>query len=590
VYKKINENARNNLSKFNIEEQWALKVSQTDISSTDLHIHIIDSISVTCNKCGSKNMKRTSEVLDCWFESGSMPYAQSHYPFENRKTFESNFPADFIAEGIDQTRGWFYTLTVLGSAVFKRESFKNVIVNGIILAEDGKKLSKRLRNYVQPEVILDKLGADALRLFLINSPAVKAEDLCFSEKGVSEMARAILLPFWNAYSFFVTYANVDNWTPDPSARPSSDNELDRWIVSLLNHVISSVNKEMEQYCLYRVVPLLVDYIDNLTNWYIRRSRRRFWKSENDTDKVNAYATLYFVLVEFSKLMAPFLPFLTEAIYRNLVAGGDKDLPESVHLNTYPQSNEDLVDLDLEERMSLVRQVVSMSRLLRSKYNIKIRQPLSTLSVVIKNDHKRNMVSEMEGLIKDELNVKSIVFDSNEDSLVEISAIPNYRNLGRIYGPRMNSAKKEIESLSKEDIRRLETGDSMEVLGHTITFNDLEIRRTKHEGVEVETQGEITVALNTEITEELKNEGYAREFINRIQNIRKSMNFNVTDRIHVKCLCDEILKNALMENEEFICTETLSTKIVWSIIEENDEKHGVNIDGFDVEIVIRTTRP
>ena len=310
------------------------------VSHDDLHRHVLDRLKITCPKCRSAVMERTPEVLDCWFESGSMPYAQMHYPFENRERFEKNFPADFIAEGLDQTRGWFYTLTVLSSALFGTEAFKNVIVNGIILSEEGKKLSKRLRNYAPPGEVLDKLGADALRLFLINSPAVKAEDLRFSEKGVTEMSRAILLPFWNAYSFFVTYASVDGWKPETLAAPDGGTELDRWIVSLLHDTIASVNREMENYNLYKVVPILTDFIDNLTNWYIRRSRRRFWKSENDADKKIAYKTLYYVLVEFVKVMAPFLPFLTEAIYRNLVAGKIAGAPESVHLASFPQAAED----------------------------------------------------------------------------------------------------------------------------------------------------------------------------------------------------------------------------------------------------------
>ena len=250
---------------------------------------------------------------------------------------------------------------MLGSALFSKPAFKNVIVNGIILSEDGKKLSKRLRNYAPPEDILNRLGADALRLFLINSPAVKAEDLRFSDKGVMEMSRAILLPFWNAYSFFVTYANVDSWAPESLEPPEAGTELDRWIVSLLNHTVASVNSEMEQYNLYKVVPLLVGFIDNLTNWYIRRSRRRFWKSENDLDKGAAYGTLYYVLVQFSKVMAPFLPFLTEAIYRNLVAGKISGAPESVHLTSCPVADSSRMDPDLELKMSLIRQAVTMGQ-------------------------------------------------------------------------------------------------------------------------------------------------------------------------------------------------------------------------------------
>ena len=570
---------------FGIAGQWADRVKRAEIPDNDIHSHVVDTLSMTCPKCGSGNFARTPEVLDCWFESGSMPYAQNHYPFERSDAFEKSFPADFIAEGIDQTRGWFYTLTVLGSALFGKEAFRNVVVNGIILAEDGKKLSKRLRNYTPPEEIIDKLGADSLRLFLINSPAVKAEDLRFSERGVTEMARSILLPFWNAYSFFVTYANVDGWKPDPCARPASRHELDQWILSLLNHTISSVNGEMEQYNLYRVVPILVDFIDNLTNWYIRRSRRRFWKSENDADKNGAYETLHYVLVEFSKVMAPFLPFLTEAIYRNLVAGVDSSAPKSVHLAAYPQSDESLVDIDIETRMQLVRQVVGMGRTLRSRYSIRNRQPLSRLTVVVHDDHKRELLEEMAGLVRDELNVRSVVFDSDEDSVVGISARPNFRALGRVYGAGMKEAGAAIAALAPEEIRALESGKTRDILGHQLTYGEIEVRRTRREGVEVETLGEVTVALNTEITDDLRREGRAREFINRIQSMRKSLDFDVTDRIALACKCDKSLEDSLSRHADLISAETLATSLTWDTVGVSGTAHAVDIDGFTAEVKI-----
>jgi isoleucyl-tRNA synthetase len=534
-------------------------------------------------------MKRTPEVLDCWFESGSMPYAQSHYPFENQKVFERNFPADFIAEGLDQTRGWFYTLTVLASALFQKEAFKNVIVNGIILAEDGKKLSKRLKNYAPPQEILEKLGADALRLFLINSPAVKAEDLRFSEKGVMEMARAILLPFWNAYSFFVTYANVDGWKPGKTGAGESANELDLWIVSLLNHVVDSVNKEMREYNLYRVVPLLVDFIDNLTNWYIRRSRRRFWKSENDMDKNSAYETLYGVLVGFSKVMAPFLPFCTEALYRNLVAGVVPQAPASIHLTDFPCANPKLVKPDLEVRMSMIRQVVAIGRVLRSKYTIKNRQPLSTMTVVIKDDATRALVEDMAVLIREELNVKSVVFDKNEQKLVQISAKPNFRQLGKMYGAKMKDAAIIIAAFSSHDIEILEKGGSKEVLGHPVTYTDLDVRRIKREGIEVETGGEVTVALDTELTPALVAEGHAREFVNRIQNLRKEQDLMVTDRIAVMCICEDTLRKALSDFSDFIGSETLATGVIFNKEERFKTTIALDINGINAEIAIAVVK-
>lgn len=580
---KLRTESRAKLQAFGLDTSWADKLESSTICSNDLHRHIIDELEMHCPKCG-QIMKRTSEVLDCWFESGSMPYAQMHYPFENSQRFESNYPADFIAEGLDQTRGWFYTLTVLASALFKKPAFKNVIVNGIILSEEGKKLSKRLKNYAPPVEILNKLGADALRLFLINSPAVKAEDLRFSEKGVMEMSRAVLLPFWNAYSFFVTYANVDKWSPESSQPPENGTELDKWIVSLLNNTIASINTEMEQYNLYKVVPLLVDYIDNLTNWYIRRSRRRFWKSENDQDKMVAYSTLHYVLVEFSKVMAPFLPFLTEAIYRNLAVGKLKDAPQSVHLNHYPKAVEGRTDLALERKMRLIRQAVTMGRALRSRFIIKTRQPLKEFVIIVRDNETLVLLRQMESMIKDELNVKEVRFDTAEEVVVAISAKANFKKLGKQFGPKMKDAAAIIEKFSPEQIRNLEQGSTIEVAGKLIGFDDIEIRRSKREGIEVETEGELTVALDTTITEELLQEGMSREFINRVQNVRKTTGFNVTDRIIIHCKCPDTLVSALKRFHDYICTETLAVDLVFDQ-KESSSSELIEIDDIKASVMV-----
>jgi len=596
VKENLDKVASSQFAKYNIDEKWAEMVKSTEITEDDLHPHIVNELKLHCPKC-AKTMKRTPEVLDCWFESGSMPYEQHHYPFENREVFEKNFPAQFIAEGIDQTRGWFYTLTVLASALFGKEAFKNVVVNGIILAEDGNKMSKRLKNYTAPQEMLEKTGADAIRLFLINSPAVRAEDLRFSEKGVQEMARSVLLPYWNAYSFFTTYANVDGWLPNVGAgfkpaqsdgenraddenkadgeyraglkpAPTMDNlsnDLDQWIVSYLNHCIADVNTEMEQYNLYKVVPILVEFIDNLTNWYIRRSRRRFWKSENDGDKNEAYQTLYYVLVEFSKVMAPFLPFLTDAVYRNLVGSVNPSAKKSVHLCDFPTANNALIKPDVEIRMNLVREAVGIGRLLRSRYTIKNRQPLSDITIIISDDHKRKLLEECADIIAEELNVKEVKFEPNESKVLTISAKPNFKKLGKVFGKDMQAANEIIAKFTLADIAALENGETRDVLGQTLGKDDIELKREKIEGVEVETSGEITLALNTVITEELKNEGYAREFINRIQNIRKERDFNVADRINVKVNCDEPLKTALSACEDLIKAETLATNIEWNAV-------------------------
>jgi isoleucyl-tRNA synthetase len=577
----IDDSAAETFEKFNIDQSWTERVKSTTVTDTDLHPHVVNQLELGCPKCG-KTMNRTPEVLDCWFESGSMPYAQKHYPFENKEKFERTFPADFIAEGVDQTRGWFYTLTVLSSALFQKPAFKNVIVNGIILAEDGTKMSKRLKNYAPPTEIMDKIGADAIRLFLINSPAVKAEDLKFSEDGVLEIARSVLIPFWNAYSFFVTYTNVDGWKPENGVvAPDSNNELDRWVISLLTNTIKEVNEEMEQYNLYKVVPLLVEFIDNLTNWYIRRSRRRFWKSDNDGDKFMAYGTLYYVLVEFSKTMAPFLPFLTDAVYRNLVVNVDSEAPESVHLCDFPQADPALADEDMVTRMELIREAVGVGRLLRSRHNIKNRQPLADLTLIIRDDHKRELVASMSHLIKDELNVKEVKLEKDEETVLIVTAKANFKKLGRVFGKEMKSANGEIEKLTTEDIRALESGETRSVLGKDITFDDIILQREKKDGVEVETEGEVTVALNTELTTSLINEGYAREFINRIQTHRKESGYEVADRIALEVQCDIELRNSLADFEDMIKSETLTATLNWDA--EMSKPVEVNIDRYAVKL-------
>jgi len=589
VREDLQQNARRRLSQFNIDTAWAGKLEHTEIQDTDIHRHIVDALQVKCPLC-KEPMKRTPEVLDCWFESGSMPYAQQHYLFDNDAEFDKRFPADFIAEGLDQTRGWFYTLTVLASALKQKEAFKNVIVNGIVLAQDGKKLSKRLKNYAPVDVILEKLGADALRLFLINSPAVKAEDLRFSEAGVLEMTRAVLLPFWNAYSFFVMYANVDGWKPENSHAPVFKNhsELDSWIISLLNRVIIDVRREMEEYNLYKVVPALVDFIDNLTNWYIRRSRRRFWKSENDSDKTVAYETLYYVLVTFSQVMAPFLPFVSEAIYRNLTKPlPDDQKKESVHLTEYPVESPLHRDDATVEKMSKIRRIVTMGHSLRATFTLKNRQPLSEATVIMHDKNAAQLLEDSKELIKDELNVKEVIFSPYEDSVVTLSAKANFKKLGKVFGPKMKEAAAIIDGFSGEQIKDMMEGKTIEVLGMVLTINEMEIRRTKREGVEVETLDGMTVALNTEITPELLEECAAREFVNRIQTIRKNRGLNVTDRIIVRCAGPDSLEKALRRFAEFIQSETLAAALEWGVLADGGQAETVEINGNNAEIQVRS---
>lgn len=529
---------------------------------SDIHKHFVDKIDLKCD-CGG-TMKRVSEVLDCWFESGSMPYAQMHYPFENREAFENNFPADFVAEGLDQTRGWFYTLTVLGAALFDKPAFKNVIVNGLILAEDGKKMSKRLKNYPAPDEVMDKYGAEALRLYLINSPVVRGESLKFSEEGIGEIMRQVLLPLWNSYSFFTTYANIDGWVPGEKIEIT--NEMDRWIVSRMQTLIKEVNEEMESYRLYRVVDSLVKFIDDLTNWYIRRSRRRFWKSEDDGDKAQAYQTLHGVLVELCHILAPFLPFVSEEIYDNLVKSVKADAVESIHLCDFPSYDEKLRDEVLEADMANVMRTVEMGRALRSTHDLRIRQPLGAVTVISRDTKVENICRHYRDIILGELNIKEIAFSRDEAELVDLSAKANFKTLGRKLGKNMKAAAAVIAQFDSEVISTLQDGGTteIEIDGESVTLggDDIIVHRACKEGTVIETDRGITVAIDTTITDELRIEGTARELVNRIQNLRKEAGFEVADRITVSLAggSDDV-KAALASHGDYLCAETLCQELL-----------------------------
>ncbi|MFA6382795.1 MAG: isoleucine--tRNA ligase [Parcubacteria group bacterium] len=375
--------------------------------TTDLHKHIVDKITFKCEKCKG-TMRRIPDVLDTWFDSGSMPYAQMHYPFENQEKFEKGFPAEFIAEGVDQTRAWFYYLHVIGTAIKDSRAFNNVIVNGIVVGEDGKKLAKRLQNYPDPMAMFEKYGADALRFYLMSSPVVAAENLSFKESDVADLVRGMFRMLWNSYSFFVLYANIDKFQTQ-SEKLKVNNLLDKWIISELNSLIKETNVAMENYELNKACRLLPKFIDNLSNWYIRRSRKRFWKSEDDNDKNEAYQTLYTVLLELSKLMAPFTPFVAEEIYKNLTG------EESVHLVDFPMANETLIDEKLNEEMETARNIITQALQLRAKAGIKVRQPLSELR--IKNCELRK---EFADIIKEEVNVKEVIADKNNVEEIKLN--------------------------------------------------------------------------------------------------------------------------------------------------------------------------
>jgi isoleucyl-tRNA synthetase len=537
----------------------------------DIHMHFIDKLEIKHPKTGEV-CKRVTEVFDCWFESGSMPYAQNHYPFENKEKIDNGFPADFIAEGLDQTRGWFYTLLVLSTALFNKPASKNIVVNGIVLAEDGSKMSKSKKNYPDPHYMLDSYGADAVRLYMINSPLVKADDLKFSEVGVREILKTLLIPLWNSYSFFVTYANVDKWNPEENKDIEVKDPLDKWIFSALQTLIDDTTKAMDVYDLNKAVAPFVNFIEQLTNWYIRRSRRRFWKSGDDQNKNEAYYTLYNVLLEFSKVIAPFLPFVSEEIYQNLKTS---EMPESVHLCDYPLVNEKLKHIDVEERMNIVQSAVYMGRALRAKHLLKNRQPLHAIHLVTKDDVTKNYLQQMEDLIKDELNVKNVMFSDKEDSLVNLSAKANFKVLGSKLGKNMKVIADQIQKFKAEDIVLLESGESINLELNDETFNivfgDIIVQRSQKEGMVAESKDGLTVALDTDLSEELINEGYAREFVNRVQTIRKESDFEITDKIEVLFTGSEKLKNAVISFAEYIKSETLCLNLNHAESLDTEEK-------------------
>jgi isoleucyl-tRNA synthetase len=528
---------------------------------TDLHKHFIDEITFPCGGCGG-TMRRIPEVLDCWFESGAMPYGQNHYPFENKAHFEAHFPADFISEGLDQTRGWFYTLTVLAAALFDSPAFLNVVVNGLVLAEDGKKMSKSARNYTDPAEVVNAYGADALRLFLMHSAVIKAEDLRYSDSGVKEVLKNVIIPLWNAYSFFVTYANIDRVRPEGRpARP--DNPLDRWILSEAERMTREVADQLDAYDLQKAIDPFVRFIDLLNNWYIRRSRRRFWRSENDLDKQQAYQTLYAVLMRLVHVAAPFLPFTTEEMYRNLRT---ESLPESVHLSRFPQADAAARDLELERKMEAVRRAVSLGRALRVMHNLKVRQPLAALHLVTRDPQEKRILIEMQDIIREELNVKEVVFRENEEELVEYSARPNYRLLGKVLGKDMKAASARIAALSAREIHSLVDGVTLSLdLGGRVfdlSAEGVEIVRAEKESLKVINEDSLTVALDPHISEDLRREGLVRDLIRSIQNMRKERGLEVTDRIRLFLRGGEELKAAVEENEEHLATETLAVGWSW----------------------------
>ncbi|RKS96855.1 isoleucine--tRNA ligase [Chryseobacterium defluvii] len=559
-------------------------MSEENYALVDLHKNVVDKV-VLVSESG-KPMKRESDLIDVWFDSGSMPYAQLHYPFENKEMIDSNkaFPADFIAEGVDQTRGWFYTLHAIATAVFDSVAYKNVMSNGLVLDKNGQKMSKRLGNAVDPFETLSVYGPDATRWYMISN-ANPWENLKFDIEGIDEVRRKFFGTLYNTYSFFSLYANVDGFSyaeKEVENRP----EIDRWILSELNLLIKEVKAFYEDYEPTRVARAISTFVnDNLSNWYVRLCRRRFWKGDYTEDKISAYQTLYTCLEVVAKLSAPIAPFFMDQLYQDLNKVTGKEKCESVHLTDFPVADESLIDQDLVEKTHLAQNITSMVFSLRKKENVKVRQPLQKVLVPVLDSKTEEQILAVAELIKQEVNVKELqLINAEEASHLIVKQIkPNFKALGPKLGKDMKVVGNEIAGFSAEQITTLEKEGKIDIQGYEITLDDVEISTKDIPGWTVTSDGKTTVALDLTLTEELKSEGIAREFINRIQNLRKDKDFDLTDRIRISIEENSPFLEDIRKNEEYISSEVLSNKIevVSSLLNFNE----IEIDNVNFKINI-----
>ncbi|MBV1820330.1 isoleucine--tRNA ligase [Bacteroidales bacterium MSK.15.36] len=550
----------------------------------ELHKPYIDKVKLKCSKCG-KEMKRTKEVIDCWFDSGSMPFAQHHYPFENKEVFEKTFPAQFISEAVDQTRGWFYTLTAISTAIFDTNPFENCIVLGHVLDKHGLKMSKSKGNVVDPFDVLDSVGADACRwhFYTASAPWLPTR---FSPEDVEETQRKFLSTLWNVYSFYVLYADIDKFNPLEYKDFVSENVMDKWIISKLNSLIKDVETHMDNYRITQAALAIEDFVDELSNWYVRRNRARFWSEKLTEDKIGAYVTLYKVLTTLSLIAAPFVPFITEEIYTNLVKGLDKNALESVHLCTWPKYDENLIQEELEREMDEAYKIVKLGRSARNSVNIKNRQPLSSMLVSSKT------LPEYYGcIIKDELNIKNITFGADLSNYVEFNIKPNLPILGKKYGRYIPQIRKEIASMDQMELaQKIRQGEkvAINIDGNEIELNEENLLVTMKglEGFAFAGEGTIGVVLNTTITEELKEEGQLREILSKIQNMRKEKEFEVADRIKLYISGNEALEKVVKKFEDSIRKETIAEEVLYN---KDIEYVDCKINGEDFKIQVEVIK-
>ncbi|NIR71926.1 MAG: isoleucine--tRNA ligase [Aliifodinibius sp.] len=569
-------------------EELKKKAGLPDDKELDLHRPHIDDI--TWEGPDGGTMRRIPDLMDVWFDSGSMPFAQWHYPFENKDKFKENFPADFIAEGVDQTRGWFYTLHALGTMLFDQPAYKNVVSNGLVLDEDGNKMSKSKGNTVEPFEVIQEYGADTVRWYMMSNSS-PWENLRFSEDGLQETQRKFFNTIVNTYSFFAMYANIDGFTYSGSQIPVSDRvEMDRWIISRMNTTVKLVDEYLDDYEPTKTARTIENFVDELSNWYVRRNRRRFWKEGKSLDKQAAYQTLYECLVDLAKLISPIAPFLGEWLYQRLNEVTEAD-EESVHISFYPTVEETAIDKQLEHRMELARHISSMVLSLRNKLELNVRQPLSRIILPVEKEEDRQAIESVKEIILDEVNVKEVQFVDDDSGIVHKSAKPNYPKLGSKLGSKMKPVASKVADLTTEEITEYEETGSIELdLGDQgivqLGEDSLEIIRTGLEGWSVETEKGLSVALDTELTEELVQEGLAREFVNRIQNMRKEADFDVEDRIIIGFDSSDEIEEAVRAMKDYIKSETLAEEISFEKLEVSDFVKSWEIGDSESTISIR----
>ena len=564
-------------------------MSEENYDKIDLHKNVVDAITLVSPK--GQPMKRESDLIDVWFDSGSMPYAQWHYPFENKELIDDKkfFPADFIAEGVDQTRGWFYTLHAIGTMVFDSVAYKNVVSNGLVLDKEGKKMSKRLGNAIDPFETMDKYGADATRWYMISN-ANPWDNLKFDIEGIDEVRRKFFGTLYNTYSFFSLYANLDSFTyAEDEIAIEKRPEIDRWILSELNTLIKNVEKFYEEYEPTKATRSIQEFVgENLSNWFVRLSRRRFWKGDYQQDKISAYQTLYTCLLNVAKLASPIAPFYMDNLYKDLISVSGKENFESIHLGEFPSYDETLVDTKLEHKMQQAQKISSMVLSLRKKEMIKVRQPLQKIMIPVLDQADREEILAVENLIKSEVNVKEIELIDDASGMLIKTIKPNFKVLGPKFGKDMRFVGQAIQNLTQEDIAIIEKQGEISLNINekvvNLTLNEVEITSQDIEGWLVANQGGLTVALDVTITDELRKEGNARELINRVQNLRKESGLEVNDKIKLVIQKNDILERSIEANEEYIKTETLTNELVFEeIVEKGTE---IAFDDVNTKILIQ----